>query len=291
MQLQRLEGFYWVARERGYARAARAFPYPITQPAVHQQVKKLESELEVRLFERVAKDRLRLTAAGERLFAFCAPFVEQLEGVIEEIRSETHGGTLRIDTSTLVLRELLPEWLRALRARRPDIQVDVEETSVPSVERLVSGACHVAIDFCEAVPPECDAQRVATSYAFLVIPSDHPAARHTNAAALRNEPFVSYHPSLPHHALQMAAVRERIGVPSRTLSASSADAILALVRAGLGFSVIPWLDQRGPRIQGVTARRQHGPGTIFPILALWPKGVRHPLREALIDAKPRSRLG
>jgi len=40
--IHRLEGFYWVARTGGYASAARAFPYPISQPGVHQQVKKLE---------------------------------------------------------------------------------------------------------------------------------------------------------------------------------------------------------------------------------------------------------
>ena len=34
--LHRLEGFFWVARTGGYARAARAFPYPITQPAVRR---------------------------------------------------------------------------------------------------------------------------------------------------------------------------------------------------------------------------------------------------------------
>ena len=52
IQLHRLEGFYWVARTGGYARAARAFPYPLTQPAVHQQVRKLEEDLGARLFER-----------------------------------------------------------------------------------------------------------------------------------------------------------------------------------------------------------------------------------------------
>ena len=66
IQLHRLEGFYWVARTGGYARAARAFPYPITQPAVHQQVKKLEAELGVTLFERVAKDKMKPTPAGVR---------------------------------------------------------------------------------------------------------------------------------------------------------------------------------------------------------------------------------
>ncbi len=64
IQLSRLEGFYWVGRTGGYASAARAFPYPITQPAVHQQVRKLEGEIGQRLFERVARGKMRLTPAG-----------------------------------------------------------------------------------------------------------------------------------------------------------------------------------------------------------------------------------
>src|SRR6266511_2976284 len=64
MQVARLEGFYWVARTGGYAAAARAFPYPLSQPAVFQQVRKLEKELGLRLFERVGKGELRLNAAG-----------------------------------------------------------------------------------------------------------------------------------------------------------------------------------------------------------------------------------
>ena len=71
VQLHRLEGFYWVGRTGGYAKAARAFPYPITQPAVHQQVKKLEAELGVSLFERVDKESIQTTAAGRRLYESC----------------------------------------------------------------------------------------------------------------------------------------------------------------------------------------------------------------------------
>ncbi|MBW2528876.1 MAG: LysR family transcriptional regulator [Deltaproteobacteria bacterium] len=286
MQLHRLEGFYWVARERGYARAARAFPYPITQPAVHQQVRKLEAELGIRLFDRVAKDRVALTAAGERLFAFCAPFFEQLGVVVDEIQASRYGGVLRIDTSALVLRELLPEWLRALRGLRPDIQVEVAEVDVPSGERLVTGRAHVAIDFCPQIPPECESRRVANSHAFLILPADLGATRRVSFEDLRDAPFVSYHPSLPHHALQMAAVRSRFGEPVRTVAASSVDAILAFVRAGLGYSVIPWLSREGPRVEGVVARRQRGAGTTFPILALWRRGSRHPLVEALLEAQP-----
>ena len=70
MNLQRLEGFYWVAKLQGYARAARSFPYPITQPGVYQQVRRLEDDLGVKLFERVGKDKVVLTPRGQ-LFIRC----------------------------------------------------------------------------------------------------------------------------------------------------------------------------------------------------------------------------
>src|SRR5687768_1222943 len=123
IQLQRLEGFYWVARCEGYARAARAFPYPITQPGVHQQVKRLESELGVRLFERVGKDRVVLTPKSRALYEYVAPFYEGLSEVERSLRSGEVGGRLRIHASGHMLRHLLPPWLRRLQGERPDIEV------------------------------------------------------------------------------------------------------------------------------------------------------------------------
>src|SRR5574341_1962142 len=108
IQLHNLEGFFWVSRLRGYARAARSFPYPITQPGVYIQVRKLETELGVRLFERVAKDQVRLTAAGDHLFHFCAPFFEELPRVLRALEAGAYGGRLRIGAAGLALRHLLP---------------------------------------------------------------------------------------------------------------------------------------------------------------------------------------
>ena len=70
ISLHRLEGFYRVAKAEGYSRAVKTFPYPITQPGIHQQVKKLELELGTRLFRRVAKDRVGLTRASAGLMGF-----------------------------------------------------------------------------------------------------------------------------------------------------------------------------------------------------------------------------
>ncbi|MEZ4221774.1 MAG: LysR family transcriptional regulator [Polyangiaceae bacterium] len=283
MNLGRLEGFYWVAREGGYSRAARAFPYPISQPGVYQQVKKLEAELGRPLFDRIGKDQLRLTAAGERLFEFCQPFFEALPTLVEAIRSDELAGTLRLDASGLILRELVPQWVQRWRKAMPNVSVDVQELQVVDFDRLRTGAAHLIVDHCDQIPPDIDHRVVATAYAFLVVPDEHRKIRRSALAELARLPFVSYHPSLPHYALQMRALREHIGTPHRTVSASSVDAILAFVRAGLGFSVVPWLDRRGPRQAGVAATRVTGPGTRFPIAALWRRGD-HPLVRGALAA-------
>jgi len=95
IQLYQLEGFYRVALHAGYARAARAFPYPITQPGVYQQVRKLEIDLGQTLFERIGHDRVALTGAGRRLFEFCEPFFRDLPDVVRDIEAGLRTATDR----------------------------------------------------------------------------------------------------------------------------------------------------------------------------------------------------
>lgn len=288
--LQRLEGFYWVARTGGYARAARAFPYPITQPGVHQQVRRLEQELGgVVLFERVGRDAMRPTPAGAHLYAFCAPFFEELPRVVRAIESGHIGGTLRIDASGLVLRYLLPDWLLRLRRQRGDIEVELQEVDAPDADRLRTGAADLIVDYGLDTPDGCASRVVGHSYAHLVLPAQHPLARrrHVRGHELSGEPFVAYHPSLRQHAVQMAAVRARVGTLGRVMSAGSVDTILAQVRAGLGYSVIPWLDRKGPKLPGIVVRPQTGPGTRFEVRAVWRRQEpENPLVAAALRCAP-----
>src|SRR5687767_3134975 len=177
IQLQRLEGFYWVARYEGYARAARSFPYPITQPGIHQQVKRLEAELGVRLFERVGKDRVILTPEGRALYDYVAPFLEGLGAVARSLRSGEVGGRLRIHASGHVLRYLLPPWLRRLQRQRADIEVELFESKVPAVALVRSGEADLLVDHLTEVPADLEARQVGRTRPFLVFPSDHLLAR------------------------------------------------------------------------------------------------------------------
>jgi DNA-binding transcriptional LysR family regulator len=277
--LQRFEGFYWVARCEGYARAARAFPYPITQPGVHQQVRRLEEELGVRLFERVGKDRVVLTAPGRALYAHVAPFLEALPALASTLRGGQLGGTLRIHASGHVLRHLLPRWLRRLQQRRPDIDVALFEAKVPAVEAVRGGEADVL---------------GARTQAFLVLPAHHRLARRAALAPaqLKDEPFIAYSTDAHLRGMQLAALASQGITPRRVHSADSSETILGFVAAGLGYSLLGSLLPRGPQLQGVVARPLAGATPRFPVYTAWRKSAApSPLVEALLALAPPSPRG
>ena len=291
IQLHRLEGFYWVARTGGYARAARAFPYPITQPAVHQQVKKLETDLGVELFERVGKDRMQLTAPGERLFRFASPFFEQLPGVVRSIQEGDFGGTLRIHAAPMMLRALMPSWIQRITKKRPGVQIELTEMNVPDVAVLRGGAADLLVDHLEDVPRDLATMQVGTLHAFLVFPAKHPLAREKRLApeTCQDETFISYTPGTLPCELQMRALAEHGVTPRHMLSAGSAETILGFVEAGLGFSIVPWLSADGPKGRGLEVRPLAAPKVQFPVYAAWRKDTpENPLLDAALETAPKA---
>ena len=71
-------------------------------------------------------------------------------------------------------------------------------------------------------------------------------------------------------------------------AADSTASLLGLVAAGLGFSVVPALDVRGPRRAGVRSIRLRLPGAELPVHAAWVKGFAHPLVKAALAVAPEA---
>jgi DNA-binding transcriptional LysR family regulator len=290
IQLHRLEGFYWVAKAGGYAAAARAFPYPITQPAVHQQVKKLEGDLGVELFERVAKDKIQLTVAGQRLYRFVTPFFEGLPSVVRAVQSGDFGGTLILQAAPLLVRHLMPRWIQRLRKRMPEARIELVEVAQTDVRRLRDGSADLLVDFLPEWPDDVATMQVAKLRGFLVISSKHPLAKKTrpSLAQLGGETFISYSPGGLAHDMQMRALEEHGIAPREMLSASTAESILGFVDAELGFSLLPWLDPDGPRVPGVTSIPLWSPPVEFPVMAAWRKDTpENPLLDAALETAPK----
>lgn len=136
MELHQLRGFFEVARERSFTRAAeRLF---LTQPAISLQLKALEEELGQALFERGRKS-VRLTPAGEILFGYVREVFSRLEEARNEIDAlgRLLGGRLVIGTSDTNCTYILPPVLETFRQRYPGVELDIRNRMSAEVGQLV----------------------------------------------------------------------------------------------------------------------------------------------------------
>jgi aminoethylphosphonate catabolism LysR family transcriptional regulator len=122
MRYSQIRAFHYVAITGGFSRAAEALS--LTQPAVSEQVKKLESEHDVLLFNRDRK-RVTLTPAGRRLLLITKQLFE-VELKISDILSENRAaleGTLRIMADSAFH---LTQRLKEFRIKHPKVLVSVQ---------------------------------------------------------------------------------------------------------------------------------------------------------------------
>ena len=130
MDLAELQVFRTVATERSFSRAAERLHR--TQPAISQSIKKLERELDERLFDRSSKGG-RLTEAGELLLDYAhrlAQLKEEAVGAVRELQ-QLRRGRVSIGANEGAVHTLLPTMER-FRKDYPHAQVEVRRESAHS---------------------------------------------------------------------------------------------------------------------------------------------------------------
>ncbi|WP_116947780.1 LysR family transcriptional regulator [Jiangella endophytica] len=132
MELRQLAYFVAIADEGGFARAAEVLH--VGQPAVSQQLRRLERELGVVLFDRTTR-RVRLTAEGDRLLPEARAVLAAADRTRRLAADLAGAGSLRLGTSPAPGRRL-PTLLAALAAREPRLRVRL--STVKLADRLAS---------------------------------------------------------------------------------------------------------------------------------------------------------
>ncbi len=173
MELRQLVYFMAVAEELNFARAAQRLH--IVQPAVSQQIRRLERDLGVQLFDRTSR-WVRLTAAGERLLPEARTVLAAADRTRQVAAELASGGTLRLGTSQ-GLGERLPQVLDELARTTPALHVQL--VGAPADERITmvrSGLLDAA--FVRAVPRARDVELLPLWDDPLVaaLPATHPLA-------------------------------------------------------------------------------------------------------------------
>jgi DNA-binding transcriptional LysR family regulator len=253
MNIHHLELFYYVARHGGISRAVRHMPYGIQQPAVSGQLRQLEAELSVRLFERTP---FRLTRAGAKLFAFVEPFFGRLERVAAELRAGD-APLLRLGAAEIALRDHAPALVPRLRKRLPGLRVQLREgLQGPLLAALERGEIDVAIAALDRRPPAgVRVERLLRVPLVLLVAAREKrrrAAEFFDAPAPARPPLISLPAT---ESLVRQFQRELKARRVRWPVAMEADSLVTIARyvaAGEGVGVtldLPgYVDQRGTRV-------------------------------------------
>ena len=145
MLLEQISMFSRIAKEQSISKAAQAIH--ISQPALSQQMQRLEEELGVKLFERSNRGII-LTRAGEVMQKYSEQFLETYSNLKEELASlESYNGTFRIAATPVACNYALPCSLFKVNHKYPSYSFSLN--SVPSTEvihRVLSWAPQIILN-------------------------------------------------------------------------------------------------------------------------------------------------
>jgi len=237
MNSARLRAFHAAATEGSFTAAARRLG--ISQPAITVQVKALEAQYGVRLFERRGRG-IALTDLGRTLLTLTRRMHEldaEVEGLLGA-RRDLVAGDLRLaaDGPYHVI-----DLLAAVRARYPALDVSVEVGNSEDVlASLIDWRADVAVLGRAVEGPHLDAVEIGRHEVVLMVPAEHPfaAAGAVPLAALDGVPMVWREAASATRSV-MAAALDAAGVrPTLALEISSREAVREAVAAGFGIGVV-----------------------------------------------------
>ncbi|MDM7829758.1 LysR family transcriptional regulator [Cellulomonas edaphi] len=268
----------------------------VGQPAVSQQVRRLERRLGTALLDRSGRT-VRLTEAGEVLARHGAAVGVALRAATAEVAALTglRAGRVRLVAFPSSSATLVPRALVALRASHPGLQVTLDEAEPPEALRaLRSGECDVALAFdypgVGLGRGEDDLAGLVTRHLLdepmlVALPDGHPASGDDvlQLADLADDDWIAGCPRCRGHLLSAALA---CGFAPRIAHATDDYvAVLALVEAGLGVAMLPDLVRPvAERQPGVVVRPAAGTSTRAVHAVTAPDLLRVPAVAATLDA-------
>ena len=249
MTLTELKYIVAVARERHFGKAAEACH--VSQPTLSVAVKKLEDELEVKLFERSANE-VSVTPLGEEIIRQAQTVLEQAAGIKEIAKrgQDPLAGPLRLGVIYTIGPYLLPDLVRQVIARTPQMPLMLQENyTVKLLEMLRLGEIDCAI-LAEPFPDAGLALAPLYDEPFYVaVPAQHMLARkpRVNADALKQETMLLLGAGhcFRDHVLEFCPEFARFSSDAegirKSFEGSSLETIKHMVAAGMGVTVVPRL--------------------------------------------------
>jgi LysR family transcriptional regulator for metE and metH len=315
LDVRHLELVRAIAEEGSVTRAGLRLH--LTQSALSHQLRDAEERLGVRLFDRVGR-RLQLSAAGERLLASARSVLAELGRVEAELR----GGAakprelIRLTTQCNTVYHWLPSRVRRFQRAHPEVELEVVAGATDDpLPALTGGHIDLAIVHRHTRDPRLRFRPLFRDEMVVVMHPAHRLARvrFVSAADFASERLMLY--STPRESnLVFREVLMPAGVsPKRLTHIQLTEAIVEMVRAGLGISVLarwsvaPQIERgeivarpltRGGKYRAWSAayRSRAVPEHLLAFVELWPYPIplgatareRRRIAATLVESSPRS---
>lgn len=239
LTLKQFRYFEALAQHRHFGRAADASG--ISQPALSMQIKDMEDDLGVKLFERAAR-QVRLTRFGEDF----APRVRDILRSVDEacdlarLAQNSLSGRLRIGVIPTIAPYLLPSFIGHLIRDHPTLDIHIRETLTPRlIEELAQGRIDAAIVALPVSEPSFEEVAIFDEDFVLVRPdvdANRPVPDAQDLAQMQLLLLEEGH-CFRDQALAFCALRSPL--QREGLDGSSLSTLVQLVGAGLGVTLIP----------------------------------------------------
>src|SRR5689334_24858420 len=249
MTLTELRYVVAVAREKHFGRAAEACF--VSQPTLSVSIKKLEEELDVRIFERGANE-VSVTPIGEEIVRQAQQVIEQAQGIRElaKRRKDPLTGPLRLGVIYTIGPYLLPDLVRQAIERVPQMPLMLQENfTAKLLDMLRTGELDAAI---MAEPFPDTGLAVAPLYdepSMIALPKSHPLAKRKSISAeeLKEEKMLLLGTGhcFRDHVLEVCPEYARFSSDAegmrKSFEGSSLETIKYMVASGMGLTVVPQL--------------------------------------------------
>jgi DNA-binding transcriptional LysR family regulator len=295
MDVRQLRCFLAVAEEMSFTRAAERLH--VVQPAVSNQIKRLEAELEVALFDR-SRRTITLTAAGQKLLIDGSRILDELEQTTTIVKRLGSGATghLTVAFPSIVPLDFVAGALRGFKDRHPAVELTLK---MPSAEQAVLDVELGRADVAFLYLPDAgklDLERLLLGQPELMVtlPAGHRLERaaRVDLIELADEEFLfpaQY--STPDIRSYLRRVCTDAGFEPivSPINLTAIEPMLALAAHGFGHVLIPHADSRW-MIPRTSVKPLQQPA-LLPLYVIWRGDVDSQPREAFIRVLSEALLG
>jgi DNA-binding transcriptional LysR family regulator len=262
VELRQLRYFVAVAEERHFGRAAKRLR--LSQPPLSAQIKGLEEELGVKLFQRSTR-QVALTDAGRTFLERAEGILEAVEEAKEAAKGADEGvrGRLEIGFISSATLGLLPPAIRLFRERFGGVEIELRElTSAQQIDALYAGEIRVGLVRLPLRAPGLRFEPLQEESFLVALPSGHPleALESVPLEAMVDQPLIFFTRQLmPSLHAQIVELFQRVGAfPNVVQHAVHLQTIVGLVASDVGLAILPEPAERLSR-EGVVYRSLDAP--------------------------------